>query len=223
MSTRCSVCFRRLSVHMPHGLSGGQPDPLRPEPIQLEERLFADAARRQPVLGQQPTSRGHPVPVLRPPGGSADTSLVLRPLHGSRRQADAAIYPAGPRSAVLHRLVVADPSPGVRCANPRHQPPHRHCRSPHPRVQLVVGLIDALLWAHSTAARCRCWSTGRSELTLRALDVEVGQRAVALPLSRGAWHDDLSVDSIQPAGARVERFRSAGWFFARTRWCAAGG
>jgi nitrate reductase molybdenum cofactor assembly chaperone NarJ/NarW len=39
--------FGYLSLHLPDGLPAGQPDPLRPRPVQLEERFLAAAAQGQ--------------------------------------------------------------------------------------------------------------------------------------------------------------------------------
>ena len=56
------IPVRLLPVHLPRGLPAGQPDPVRPRPVHLEERFVAVAAPRPVALGQQPVPHRHPVP-----------------------------------------------------------------------------------------------------------------------------------------------------------------
>jgi nitrate reductase gamma subunit len=64
------ICLTRFSAR--------QPDPLRPRPVHLEERLVAAAQGRAAALGQQPVPRRRAVPVLRSLCRHADAALRLR-------------------------------------------------------------------------------------------------------------------------------------------------
>ena len=88
MNATSQLPLHRLPVHLPGRVLHGQPGPLRPRPVHLEERLVAAAAHRPVALGQQPVPRRHPVPVLRPPVRPADAARGLRALR--HRAAEAA-------------------------------------------------------------------------------------------------------------------------------------
>ena len=85
------------------GVPDGQPGPLRPRPVHLEERLVAVAEGRPAALGQQPVPCRHPVPVLRPLRRPADAAFRLRPSSVPPKAADGHGHRRHGRAALLRR------------------------------------------------------------------------------------------------------------------------
>ena len=93
-------------------------------------------------------------------------------------------------------------------------------------VQLVRGPDHAavLVAARRRQRDADAWPTGRSASSRSGRSMPTALAALPWPFlfHMRARHDDLPAVPVQPAGARVERFRHARLSCsARTRWCAA--
>jgi hypothetical protein len=209
---RCTTSLHRLPLHLPVGVPDGQPGPLRPRPVHLEERFLADAARRHLRWGSNLFHIGilflffgHFVGLLTP--------------HWLYEH-----FMTAPQKQVL--AVVAGGTAGwsVSSAEPAAAPalfdPRIRLTSHRTDiailvilwVQLVIGLITLPFSLGHMCGRQR--DAGLADWAQRIVTLRPdadGLVGLDWP-SRctGAGHDDLPAVPVQPAGACVERLCHGG-------------